>query len=219
LRGGHRLWTTRPDADESEEAYEPDNDPCRVRVLADGVRVVAPPTRARIEKSLTIRATSDGWSILHRLRNTGDMLWSGGIWAITCTRPTARTRYRIPLDGGNPAWDLLTIITPRRWGGIHSALVDDPQIRLREDAVHIRALGREGKRMLFTERGELEMRDQRGHFSKATGAIAGGRYPLATNVAVYLAPRAFMVELETMSPLVTLRPGATIDHVERWTLS
>src|SRR3954468_18264193 len=81
LYGGHRLWTTRPDADESEETYAADNDPCRVRELADGVAVTAPPDRSRIEKTMVVRARASGWSIEHRLRNTGDMLWSGGAWA------------------------------------------------------------------------------------------------------------------------------------------
>src|SRR5829696_5072986 len=50
LRGGHRLWMTRPLADESEETYCADNAPCRVQRLADGVRVMAPPDPSRIEK-------------------------------------------------------------------------------------------------------------------------------------------------------------------------
>src|SRR5437868_2148268 len=50
LYGGHRLWTTRPGADESEEAYAPDNDRCCVRELTSGVAITAPPDRPQIEK-------------------------------------------------------------------------------------------------------------------------------------------------------------------------
>jgi hypothetical protein len=218
LRGGHRLWTTRPGADESEETYAPDNDACRVRILRDGLQVDAPRTPAQLEKSLIIRSVPGAFRIGHRLRNAGDMLWSGGSWAITCTRPRRSTRYAIPLDGGSAGWDLLTIVTPRRWGSTHTSRLDDPQFRLREDALHFQAHGREAKRMVFAPRGRLEMRDARGHFVKVATPIAGASYPLATNVACYLAPRAFMVELETMSPIVTLVPGATLSHVEHWSL-
>src|SRR4051794_23579176 len=37
LRGGHRLWLTRPGADETEETYAPDERPCLVRI--GGARV------------------------------------------------------------------------------------------------------------------------------------------------------------------------------------
>ena len=47
--------------------------------------------------------------------------------------------------------------------------------------------------------------------------VPGARYPLGTNIAVYLGPASFMVELETMSPIVTLVPGASLRHVEHWT--
>jgi hypothetical protein len=222
LYGGHRLWITRPGADESEEAYSPDNSPCRVRQLRGGVAVVAPPDRAQIEKSLVVRAEGPDWIIEHRLRNTGDMLWSGGAWALTCTAPkkgVRGTRYHIPLDGGDPRWDLFTMVVPRRWGGGHHSRLADPQFQIREEEIVIRSRGAEAKRMMFVPRGELRMSDpSRGEFTKRAAPVRGGSYPLGTNVAVYLAPRSFMVELETMSPIVTLAPGASLSHVERWAL-
>jgi hypothetical protein len=217
LYGGHRLWTTRPGADECEETYAPDNAACRVRALAAGVAVTAPPDAARLEKSIVVRARGTTWTIEHRLRNTGDMLWSGGAWALTCTVPERRTRYRIPLDGGDPRWDALTMVVPRRWGGNHRSRLVDPQFRLLEDALEIVARGDEAKRMLSTPRGTLEMRDGRGRLVISAARRRGGAYPLGTNVAIYLGPRRFMVELETMSPSVTLAPGDTLVHVEHWT--
>lgn len=219
LYGGHRLWTTRPDADESEEAYAPDNDPCRVRELADGVAITAPPDRSRIEKTIAVRARASGWSIEHRLRNAGEMLWSGGAWALTCTLPRARTRYRIPLDEPDGRWDVFTMIVPRRWGGTHTSRIADPQFRIADDEIAIRAQGTEAKRMVFAARGTIQMRDpSRGELTKRAQLVPGARYPLGTNLAVYLGPASFMVELETMSPIVTLAPGASLRHVEHWTV-
>jgi hypothetical protein len=219
LRGGHRLWTTRPDADESEETYEPDNDPCRVERFADGVAVTAPRTAHQIEKSLSVRVRGAEWTIEHRLRNTSTMLWTGGAWALTCTHPRRGTRYRIPLGGGNPGWDALTMVIPRRWGGGHTSALADPQIVMTEDALEIRPRGAEAKRMLGAPLGTLEMIDPAiGTFRKRAIRIAGATYPLDTNVAIYLGPDRFMVELETMSPVCRLAPGDVLTHVEHWTL-
>jgi hypothetical protein len=219
LRGGHRLWVTRPGADEAEETYASDNARCSVRRHADGIAITAPPDAAKIEKRVRIRVARGAWTIEHRLRNVGDMLWAGGAWAVTCTRPRRGTRYRIPLDGGAPSWDVVTVVIPRRWGGIHTSRLDDPQLVMTADALEARALGTEAKRMLFAPRGTLEMRgSSTGTFAKTAAPIADGAYPLGTNVAIYLAPDGFMAELETMSPMRTLRPGESLSHVETWTL-
>jgi hypothetical protein len=217
LYGGHRLWTTRPDADESEETFAPDNAPCAVLEVEGGVEVIAPPTPSRIEKALRVTARGPTWTVEHRLRNVGTLLWAGGAWTLTCTLPAAETRYRIPLGGGSPEWDVLTMVIPRRWAG-HTSRVDDPQFVLREDAIELRALGDEAKRMVHAPRGVIEMIDEeRGLFTK-TATLRSGTYPRDTNLAVYLGPRAFMVEMESMSPFAALAPGEQLVHTETWTL-
>jgi hypothetical protein len=218
LYGGHRLWVTRPGADESEETYQPDNQPCQVREIAGGVAVSAPPDGAGIEKTIAVRARASGWTVEHQLRNVGDMLWSGGAWALTCTLPGAATRYHVPLGEPEGPWDVFTMVIPRRWGGGHSARLADPQFELGEAELAIHALGDEAKRMVFSRRGTLVMSDpERGGLIKRARARVGARYPLGTNLAVYLGPARFMVELETMSPTVRLAPGEKLRHVEHWT--
>jgi hypothetical protein len=219
LYGGHRLWVTRPLADESAETYEPDNQACGIEYLPGGARITQSPTSQGIEKSMAITVDGGVWTIEHRLRNLGGLLWAGGAWALTCTLPHPDTLYRIPLGGGPPTWDVTTIVIPRRWGGTHSSRLDDPQVTFVEDAMEVRAQRDETKRLVLAPRGELEMHDPaRGLFRKRTSFEPETSYPLGTNVAIYVGPDRFMVELETMSPLRTLPPGATLTHVERWTL-
>lgn len=218
LRGGHRLWITRPGADESEETYAPDNTACVVREVPRGIAATAPPDVSQIEKTITVRARATGWSVEHRLRNVGDMLWSGGAWALTCTLPTRATRYHIPVGDPVRPWDVFTMVIPRRWGGTHQSRLADPQFELRDSELVFQALGDEAKRMVFAAPGMLIMRDAvRGQLTKRARTRPGAAYPLATNLAVYLGPAAFMVELETMSPSVTLEPGQSLRHVEYWT--
>jgi len=181
--------------------------------------VTAPPDASCIEKSIAVRSRAGTWIVEHRLRNAGDMLWAGGAWALTCTRPGPRTRYRVPLDGGSPEWDAVTIVIPRSWGGGHTSRLDDPQIALERNAIVARPGGIESKRMLWAPRGALEMIEPGvGIFQKTSEVIEQGSYPLATNVAFYLAPKSQMVELETMGPTHRLLPGSTLRHVENWTL-
>src|SRR5205085_2531289 len=97
------------------------------------------------EKSLRIRVLADDrFAVEHQLRNAGDMLWSGGAWALTCTRPGRATSYGIPLDRPPvPEWDVLTLIVPRRWGGGHTSALVDPQLELRENGLLIKPTGKE----------------------------------------------------------------------------
>jgi hypothetical protein len=219
LRGGHRLWLTRPGADESEETYGPDDAPCRVRSRAQGVIVSAPPDAQRLERSLAIAATKGGFVVEHRLRNAGDMLWAGGAWGLTCTRPRRGTTYGVPF-GPPTAWDVVTIVIPRRWGGEHTARVDDPQIATHEHGVVLRPRGLETKRMIQAAPGVIGMTDPRAgtSFVKRAAFDAHATYPLATNLAFYVGPDNFMVELETMSPQRTLGPGESLVHREAWSL-
>jgi hypothetical protein len=223
LRGGHRLWVTRPLADEAEETYAPDGRPCVVRHVRDGVRVEAPVDAARLAKALVVRARpGGGFDVEHRVRNASDMLWSGGAWALTCTRPTRRTSYGVPLGGGPRGWDAFAMVFPLRWGGGHTSRADDPQLRIHQHCLVVRPRGDEAKRMVQAPRGLVGMTDHAAGltFIKRAeyDASQGERYPLHCNVAVYLGPAAFMVELETMSPVRTLVPGESLRHVERWSL-
>ena len=219
LFGGHRLWTTRPDADESEESYEPDDRPCRVRIAPSAVTVTAAPDRRGLARAIRLRADARGFAIEHRITNVGDMLWAGGLWALTCTVPRPTTAYAIPL-GDDSRWDVVTIVTPRRWGGDHTSRVDDPQIELGRDHLRLRPRGVETKRMVRAPRGIVAMSDRRTGvgFVKQARFEPAGAYPLDTNVALYLAPRSTFVEMETMGPMRRLAPGENAVHVERWTL-
>jgi hypothetical protein len=218
LYGGHRLWVTRPGADESAEVQAPDHTPCRIERRSDSVRVIAAATSLGIERAISVRVEGARWLVEHSLTNTGSFLWSGGAWSLTCTLPRPDTVYRIPLGGGPPAWDVTTIVIPQRWGGTHTSRLDDPQITFTADAMEIRPDHDESKRMVLAPQGVIEMRDERGLFRKTTPYDPNGTYPLATNLAVYVGPDRFMVEMESMSPARTLPPAGSLSHLEVWTL-
>ena len=223
LMGGHRLWASRPGADEAEETYAADNQPCAVRISARGFTVTgALDPVQKIRRGITVTAGADGRiTVDHFLRNESDMLWSGGLWALTCTVPSGKSTYTLPLGDGS-SWDYATIVSFRTWGGGHGGMgFDDPQFRFTADAMVLRPAGRENKRMLKADAGLIAWHDpaQKLLFAKHAAYDPAGNYPLGTNLALYVGPGNFMVEMETMGAFATLKPGQVLKHRETWVLA
>lgn len=230
LGGGHRVWTWRPGADECEETYADDNAPCSVARTpgrAPSLHVMgAEHPRFRISRGLIFRTAPGGAiDVVNVVRNASDLLWSGGVWALTCTDPAGKS-YAFPLGGADKAWNSFTMHVPLAWAG-HSSRLDDPQLRWLagggDNLLVIRPQGVEAKRMLSIEQGWMACSAPRQGcaFFKLFpfNRTCPDRYPFLCNAAFYIGPDNFMVELETMSTWVTLRPGESVEHVERWALT
>jgi len=220
LRGGHRVWTTRPGADEAEEAYQDDNGACDVEPLDDGVLLEGkthPVFRTR--KSLAVHVLDASTFVVeNRMHNDSDMLWAGGLWGLTCTLPPRGATYGIPLGDGSD-WDTYALVIPRRWAG-HTAPPNDPQIRYSEDCMMVKPAGVETKRMVQAPLGIIGMNlpQQKRSFLKRMPFERGGTYPLGTNLALYVGPKNFMVEMECMGPQSTVKPGGRLMMEETWGL-
>lgn len=222
LMGGHRLWVARPGADEAEETYATDNQPCAVEIAKNSFTVTAPVDAVnRTQKGIRVTAlAADRIEIEHFVTNRSDMLWSGGLWGLTCTVPGEGATYQMPLGDGS-TWDYATVVTFRTWGGGHGGVgFGDEQFALTDDAFTLRPAGRENKRMVKADPGVIALHDPSRKLLFAVHAPyqADGQYPLGTNLAFYVGPKNFMVEMETMSPFTTLKPQATLRHTETWVL-
>lgn len=221
LKGGHRVWATRPLGDESEETYADDNEPCRVRELKDGVDIQgASHPVFRIRKSIGIKVLSDDtFQVENRITNDSEMVWSGGVWGLTCTLPKSDTTYGIPL-GRQGDWDIFPIVIPKRWGGTNSSLVNDPALRYTEDCMILKPRGRISKRMVHAPQGVIGMTDpsEKISFIKQSPYQQGANYPWNCNIAYYVGRKNFMVEMESMGPDQGVLPGGTIASREIWML-
>ncbi len=221
LMGGHRIWAMRPDADEAEETYSGDNHPCTVKITARGVDIqgtIDPAFKTR--KSIGIKVLSDDTlRIENRITNVSEMLWSGGIWSLTCTLPTARTNYGIPL-GREGEWDIFVIGYPKRWGGGQFAPINDKGVRMTENCMTFAPQNHVSKRMVQAPQGIIGMTEPKDKLSfiKKTPFYDGAAYPMGCNIAFYAGKNKFMVEMEAMGPSQTVLPGATISLEETWTL-
>jgi hypothetical protein len=220
LLGGHRVWNTRPGADEAEETYESDTAPCDVRMGKNKVTVTASAlTQSLIQKSITVTVVDDmTFTVDNAVENIGEMLWSGGVWALTCTLPGKRSSYGIPLGDGS-AWDVFAIVVPKAWAG-HVAKVNDPQISLTEDCLVVNPKGVKAKRMVQAPQGMMGMTDldEKISFIVETPYEKRAQYPFNSNVAFFVGPKNFMVEMEHMGAERTVYPGETLHNVQTWAL-
>jgi hypothetical protein len=222
LMGGHRVWVTRPDADESEDAYRPDNGPCEVVSDADSLTVLGESDdMLNTRRGMTIRIEDDSKiTVDNFVENTGGALYSGGVWALTCTDPNPHRRYGIPIGDGSD-WDCFRFVIFKKWGGVHTSPVNDPQLSFTDDMLVITPGGIETKRMIECPRGIMAMDapDENTTFIKKVHYRSGMKYPLGCNMAVYIGKDNFMVEMESMGPENTLKPGERMHSVETWKLT
>ena len=56
-------------------------------------------------------------------------------------------------------------------------------------------------------------------FAIRTAYERGAAYPANANVAMYVGPENFMVEMETMGPHAVLKSGESLEHRQEWTLA
>lgn len=221
LRGGHRAWVGRPGADESEETYAPDNAPVEVQASPDGFTLTSvkdPATQTR--RGFTVRVEGDDrLAIENFLINDSDMLYSGFLWALTCSKPAADTRYHIPLGDGGP-WDTCTMVHFRKWSTHGQGHFEDDQFVMGKELLTVTPKGRETKRMMRAPRGifAMENKGRDALFAKRAAVVRHAPHPLACNLACYIGPDNFMVEMESMGPETPLAPFERIAWGETWVL-
>lgn len=216
LYGGHRLWH----APESlERTYVPDNIPVRLVTQPDGVRVTQDvESGTGIQKELEISLSPDDAHvrIVHRLWNRN--LWAVelSVWALTVMAPGGTAIIPLPpripypeglLPTGHMVlWPYTDQTDPRwYWGRKYILLRQDPERAMPQK---LGASVPDGW-MAYARSGHL--------FVKTFRHVSGAPYPdLGSSAETFTDGR--MLELETLSPLARVEPGAAIEHVEHWHL-
>jgi hypothetical protein len=221
LLGGHRVWVTRPGADEAEDAYAEDNTPCEIIETGQSIKVIGGVHPVyKIQRGIEVQVKDDNtFKVTSFLKNMGPMLYSGGVWAPTCIDPSGGKEFGILLGDRKLSWDLVKIVIPRTFAG-HTSRIKDDQITFSEDFMIVKPVGIESKRMVMAPHGIIAM-SWPGHgisFIKKSAFNPNGNYPLGCNLAIYIGPNNFMVEMETYGEEQTVLPGGTIYNYETWRL-
>lgn len=213
LVGGHRLWAA-PEV--PEITYEPDDHPCGVTLLDDGVRVEASPDGVGLVKALEIRAAGEDWLVDHELRNQGVGPITLAPWAITQLRPGGRAELPLGARASGPQADRSLVLWPY-------TDLDDPRLTFAPDRVEIDATTDAapgaGQLKVGASPGEGRLAYSLANetFEKRVHVDPSLPYP-DRGAAAQVFVRDDFCELETLGPLRTLEVGDSATHREIWTL-
>jgi hypothetical protein len=211
--GGHRLWHS-PEA--SPRTYQPDNEPVAFEAVADGIILTPRPESATgIQKQIEVHLDADGTKVrlTHRLTNLGAWPVTLAVWAITVMAPggievipQARVDTGLLPNRCVALWPYARMDDPRvTWGDRFIVLRQDPATKA------------PFKLGVTSEACWSGYFNDHCLFVKRFPAEQGARYPdYGANYESYTTD--FMLEMETLSPLRTLRPGETVEHMEVWEL-
>jgi hypothetical protein len=207
LLGGHRLWAA-PEV--PAMTYQPDERPCQVTEVEDGVRVEAPADGAGLAKAIEVRRAVDGWIVDHAVRNASDAPVELAPWAITQLRLGGEAV--LPLGGGGRGLqaDRSLVLWPY-------TDLSDRRIRFEDGAALVRAeaAGPTLKLGVAPGEGRVSYRLDGEVFEKRIDVDAGAPHAdRGAAVQVYLCDE--FCELETLGPLRVVEPGARATHRETW---
>ena len=222
LYGGHRLWVSP----EVERTYYPDNTPVAVSQHGNATRFTAQPedtppgTNLRKELEIELAATDSEVRITHRVKNedkrsttlapwSPTMMGAGGRAILPLSPRIAQDKQHYLPVGIFSVWSYTDFADPRWVLGtayIQLRHLANPQGHFREQMGGI--YNPAGWGAYFRD-GYL--------FIKRAAVISGAQYPdFGCNFEVFA--NSDFIELETLGPLVELRPGEVVEHVERWWL-
>lgn len=217
IRGGHRLWVA---PEHKPRTYELDNGSVEsVRDIPGGIRVVqrkGPLTGLKKSMDITLAPRGARVRVLHTLTNEGRKPVECSAWALSVMAKSGVAI--IPVPKLIPHDERCT--PNQNWSLWSYTDMTDPRLKLGPKFILLRQDPRRGP---F----KLGMAQRQGwaaylmgdvlfikHFARKDGAA----YPdNDVNFEVYTDEN--ILELETLGPLVTLKPGQSVTHEERWLLT
>ena len=210
IYGGHRLWM----APESSVTYYPDNEPITYQL--DGDKIILSQEVdpwLNIKKVFEITLGKKAVKIKHKVQNVGDKPIKFSLWPITSLDAGGTEIIPLPTtkDDFKGSYRLTT------W--YHSDLGDEriefskKYIKLQhkplEKCLKI-GVGHPGGNVKYINKGVVFEKSYK-IFDKKN--YADGNVSFETYLCEH------MVEVETLSPLYTIKPNKTAVHTEKWILS
>jgi hypothetical protein len=225
IRGGHRQWTGPED---HTRTYALDNGPVRFRELENGVVrfTPAPETEYGLQKELDVRLASTGSrvTVVHRYTNLLASPMALAPWGVTVMAPGGIEIIPLPPKRPHPGspkkarsaadfaanqlmaiWPYFDFSDPRWHFGAKF-------ITLRHDS------GRGPTKLGLAHRlGSVGYLNAGTLFVKWFEYREGQIYP-DEGVNFETFTNEDMLEIETLGPLISLDPGQSVEHTERWEL-
>ena len=210
--GGHRLWHA---PENMPRTYMQDDDPVDIVPRQTGLLVTQPvEVQTGIEKSMLISLVDEKPQVIlrHTLTNRG--LWpvECAPWAITQLKtggvailPQSQQQTEVLPNRSLAFWPYTEIANPQvSWGNQHILV----RAEMRERTFKIGFPNRRGwlaywlAGALFVKRAAYDPQVAYYDFNSSSECYCNGRF----------------IELETLAPISTLEPGASVTHAETWEL-
>lgn len=210
--GGHRLWHA-PEV--FPRTYATDFDPVshdwNGRVLHLEQRT-EPSTG--IQKLIDIELRDNEVCVTHHLINRNVWAIEVSAWCLSVMAPGGRAI--VPQEPFHPHPDVLHPSRPLvLW---HFTRMNDPRFTWGDRFIQLREDGAVPAKEKFGARNSLGWAAYHlGNllFIKTFACVPGATYPdMGCNVECYTQPG--FLEVETLSPMTSLEPGMTLEHVEHW---
>lgn len=207
---GHRLWL----APESEKVYCPDNAPIHYEVVGERI-VLTQQEDPWLHVVKRMEITFDrgaSLQIKHSIRNTSDEDITCSLWAISSMAPGGVEELSFALrDGGYDHWHRISM-----WD--YTSLGDE-RAEYRRDGIRLTHVPMEQKYKIGVGHpdGPVRYTNKGVTFVKHFDVKPEMTYPDA-NVSFETFMCKHMVEIESLSPLATAKPGEWLSHSERWEL-
>lgn len=216
IRGGHRLWAAPED---QTLTYALDNGPVKIEIRGDILEVTQPVEQTTgLQKQIIVKmaATGANVEIVHRIKNTNPWAIEFAPWALTVMAPGGVGITGFPPRGKHP--DILPPTNPLVMWAYTDFSDKRWQYTKKYLALHQDAKATEPQKIgLFNENTWGAYLLGSDLFLKRYQADPAKTYP-DFGCSFQTFTDADMLELETLGPLTKVAPGASVEHVERWSL-
>jgi len=215
-RGGHRLWVGPED---EKFTYALDNGPVDIQIRGSELEAIQPVEKETgLQKSILVRLAPSGTNVelIHRIKNTTLFPLEFAPWTLTMMAPGGLGITGFPPRGSHPK-DLLPTNPLTMWA--YTNLADKrwkysfKYLGLQQDPNN----SEPQKLALFNPHTWGAYLLGADLFVKRYTADPTKTYP-DFGVSFETFTNAEFLELETIGPLTKVRPGAFVEHIERWSL-
>lgn len=222
LYGGHRLWVWP----EVARTYFPDNRPVAVSQSGEVVRFTSPiedsAPGTHLQKEFEVALDADGTRvrITHRIANHGASSTELAVWCPTMMCAGGRATLPLPPRAAMDTEHFQSVGPLTLWSFTDLA---DPRWIFGTEFIQLwqeqKPRGRFAEQMtgIFNPAGWGAYYSAATLFVKRAIPVPGARYPdFGCNFEIFTNPD--FLELETLAPLVDLKPGESASHTEVWAL-
>ena len=213
IYGGHRFWVS---PEKHPETYYPDNEPVEYTVEGNIFVFYAPKqifTGWQEKIILTVHETEAKASVKHVLTNMSDRTQTGAIWGLNVTDKGGRAVVKQAVEDTDLLANRTLMLWPYNVMTDKRFYMDDEYFALSQD-VNAKIPFKIGTN---NTNGSAVCLNHDTAFCIRWPHIPGAAYP-DNGCSVEMYSCEHFLEVETLSPLYTLKPGESCEHTEFWAL-